>query len=351
MLPLHEYKIDIFQIKVAQMWDWIDWSKKQIAVEKQNFMYGLIPQFRIRQVTAISLLRITSKARVKAKNACLVFSAGHVSDVRPMNIEGGHLIGMKLGGVDDEENVVPMYSHVNRQSFLAVESQIMAAYQPGQRMGMVVRISYPLVGGDGRIPNGFSVQLYRDMVLDQNAAGTFAGTVTGPAIIVDGAPQQTGRLVLNPYVKLHLDTAKAAVTARGWTIESADGNTRDWVRTGKLPPVGSRPYAHLDYLAYTDPDNVLFPIPRDTVGGGWAFSADQRAVIQAANRYGQVDGRAGECWSDVAADPHQCALIQIGTDSGIEIDHIMPMSRSGSNAFSNAMVVSAGYNRSKYNTV
>lgn len=332
-------------------WDWLDWSKKQIAVETQRFQYGAPATWRIRQTAAMSLIRLKNSPRKKATNDALALSGGHAQDFRPMNIEGGHLIGIKLGGVDDAENVAPMYSHVNRNTFSLVEQQIVSNYQTGQGMGIVVRVFYPAdPTQDGRIPDGFAVQLYRDMVLDQNTPGQFNGTAVGGPIAISNLPQAVARTAIDPHVKAHLDLAKQAV-ARGWKIEDAAPETRDWIATRKLPPVNTRPYAHLDFLATTDPGNVLLPIPYDTVGGGMPFSENQRKIIQQANRYGQAGAKTGECWSDVQDDPHQCALIQIGTDTGIEIDHIMPMRPTGSNAFSNAQVVSAGYNRSKSNTV
>jgi hypothetical protein len=331
------------------MWDWVDHRTKEVLVETERFLHGVPGSMRVRPKTVVSLIRIKNSPRQPAKNLPLAFNGGHVMDGRPLNIEGGHVIGIAIGGVDEQENVVPMYSHVNRGTFLSIEKTISRDYIPGKSMGVSISLDYT-TSPDGRIPTNISVTLMREMTIDPVALGR----VTGTTIRVDdisNAPQQAARIEIDPHLQAYLQQVQKRVDA-GWTIESAEEATRSWVAEKKLPPVGNRPYALLDWILFMDPGNQYLPMQANigTIGPGRPFTDRQRELIQLVNRYRQTGEKKGECWSDVAEDRNQCALIQVGTDTGIEVDHILPMKPVGSNAFSNAQITSAGHNRSKSNT-
>jgi len=331
------------------MWDWIDHRTKEVLVETERFCHGVPPSFRLRPKTVVSLIRLKRSPRKQAKNLPLALNGGHVLDGRPTNIEGGHVIGIAIGGVDEQENVVPMYGHVNRGTFATVENQIASAYLAGQSMGVSISLDYT-TSPDGRIPNTISVTLMRDMTIDPNVLGRVTGTEISVNNI-SNAPQQAARIAIDPHVEDYLQRVQQHVDA-GWVIEQSAPATRSWVAQNKLPPVSNRPYALLDWILFNDPGNAHLPMLTGigTIEPGRPFTDRQRELIQLVNRYRQAGEKKGECWSDVAEDPSQCALIQVGTDTGIEVDHILPMRPVGSNAFSNAQITSAGYNRSKSNT-
>ena len=329
------------------MWDWIDHSKKNVLVETKSFNYGL--QLRSRPTCVASMIHVKTTPRQAAKNLGLSFNRGSNFDGRPLNIEGGHVIGIKIGGVDDLENIVPMYSHVNRGSFATLEREILNKYIAGKSMGVIVILDYTL-STDARIPFSITVKMFSGLQIDEQRLGCFAGRQEFSRTI-QNTPQQAARKDIDPHVAAFLNEVRQNMPV-GWKIEDQVGETANWVSENKLPPVNNRPYALLDWIYLNCPDNEHMNMSREvgTMGPGRTFSPRQRQLIEMVNRYSQPDPKKGECWSDVGNDPHQSALIQLGTDTGIEVDHIMPMRPVGSNTFSNAQITSAGYNRSKAGT-
>lgn len=73
------------------------------------------------------------------------------------------------------------------------------------------------------------------------------------------------------------------------------------------------------------------------------FSEDQKKAIIAENR----KRNGGTVKSDVADDSHKTLSGSSPADDSPEIDHIIPKSVGGSNAYANAQVTSRKYNNSK----
>jgi hypothetical protein len=83
-----------------------------------------------------------------------------------------------------------------------------------------------------------------------------------------------------------------------------------------------------------------FPTVR--VGNAGEFTAEQRRLILLVNP--TIHGKAYVA-SDHPDDKYK-KLTDFG-DSGAEIDHIWPKAKAGSNAFSNAQVISSAANKGK----
>ncbi len=148
-----------------------------------------------------------------------------------------------------------------------------------------------------------------------------------------------------------LIAAKNDFATTGWMAEKAFADFANF----RLPPVGERPNAWLDWLIY-EPANVklaqtlLSKVSQSTftIGPGHPFYDPQRQLLVLANMLTQpMEANKGECWSDASDDPIKSALTPLGTDNGIHIDHIVPEASTGPNIYSNAAVVSALYNKQK----
>ncbi|MEL7469892.1 MAG: DNA/RNA non-specific endonuclease [Pseudomonadota bacterium] len=309
---------------------------------------------RLRTTGVVGNIGITTKQRENSKNTPLALINGFKSgsiDPRPVNIEGGHLMGLKLGGVDNPLNIVPMYSHVNRGTFSGVESSVLSSYATGKSMALKVELEYSST--DARIPSKIKTTLLSGIptITLDNWSKLPTGTVV-KTWTTDNAPQPATKIAIDPHKRAYLLQAQNTVEKEGFTLEK-NGFPVSSVSDGVLPPLNSRPYALLDAIYILNPKNKFFPMgsgsgmPSAFTRGGY-FTDKQRAYIQEVNRYMQADDtKRGECYSDRADDPNTTALIQLGTDTGIEIDHICSRVPVGANAFSNAQLVSAGYNRSK----
>lgn len=321
------------------MWSWDDWSKKRLLIQQEQFQ--LAGRFRLRPTKVLGLIHLTSKKRSAANARPLAYNCQvDQYEGRLFNTEAGHIFGLRLGGVNESENVVPMFAHVNRRDFRELEREVESRYMVASGHGMCISLVY----GDAdepRMPTEIDVKMLHGMAIRDD--GTFDGHVIYSASIRQDMPVVT-RVEINPHIQAAFEQARAEV-ARGWMLEEVGG-----VNDMGLPPKERRPYAFLDYLVF----NPNAAVPMDGVGNiirFQKFSKAQRSLVSLANRYSQPGEKLGECWSDEADDPVKTALLDLGSDSGVEIDHIVPMSRGGYNAFSNAQVTSRKFNGSKNNNV
>ena len=328
------------------MWEWNDFTKKDLLVESESFMHD--GRIRRRPLTVVAPVRLSGAGRSAANATPLAYQYGTgLDEERMFDTEAGHILGLRLGGLNIPENVTPMFAHVNRNLFREVERAIESAYAPGQGHGVEIKLTYG--AAEPRVPISIAVRLLRNMTFP----GATGYTVNLPAVythtVLQTAPVVT-RITPDPQLLALFTQAQAAVTA-GWTLENHVPACRDWLARRALPPVDQRPYAFLDYVYFVLNGNTVLPMDDvGTIAPLWEFGETQRGYIVQANRHKQSGTRLGECWSDAAGDPITTALVQLGADSGIEIDHIIPKSRGGSNAFSNAQVTSRKFNGSKNNT-
>jgi hypothetical protein len=331
------------------MWEWNDFSRQDLMIESENFMHN--GGFRRRPTRVVGKVRITRRSRTDSNAQPLSCNAGFQNDERLFNTESGHIFGLQLGGVNTSENVVPMYAHVNRGLFREVERDIVQAYRTGQNYGLEYSLAYGDVN-EPRLPTAIRVNMLRNFTITGLGAYT-ADTTPAYTKTVRQDPPVITRIAIDPELLLLFTQAREAV-AHGWTLEtSCDADHfRQWAERGALPAVDRRPYAFLDYILFELPYSDTLPMAGiGTIGPGRGFSEAQRGLIAMANRYVQPEARRGECWSDAPDDPIKVALLQLGADTGYEIDHIMPKSLNGSNAFSNAQLTSRRFNGSKSNTL
>ena len=199
------------------MWEWDDFSNKKLLIETEQFQHG--GKFRRRPVTVVSLLRITGKARDASNAKPLACDIGHEQEARMFNTEAGHIMGLRLGGVNISENVVPMYAHVNRNLFRDVERAIEEVYTAGQNMGVVYRLIYS-ADGDPRVPARIDVRVLRNLAFP-DALGTF--TFDLPAVYTKSVPQNTPvttRVAIDGQIQTLFQLARAAV-AESWSDSAA----------------------------------------------------------------------------------------------------------------------------------
>jgi hypothetical protein len=331
------------------MWEWNDFTRQDLMIESENVMHN--NAHRRRQTRVVGRIRMTTRGRTASNAPPLACNAGFQADARIFNTESGHIFGLQLGGVNESENVVPMYAHVNRGLFRDAERAIVQAYEAGNNYGLEYTLAYE-DANEPRMPTSIRVVMLRNLTITALGAYT-ADTIPRLVQTVRQDAPVINRIVIDPNLTLLFAQAQAAVRG-GWTLETSShaDEFRGLVDKRALPPVGQRRYAFLDYMYLEMPHSDLLPMTGiGSMGIGCPFSEEQRALVALANRYAQSGAKLGECWSDVPEDPIQSALLQLGADTGYEIDHIMPMRPTGSNMFSNAQLTSRRYNGSKSNTV
>jgi len=323
----------------------------------ETFTFGTPAQARTRPLWVRASIRPdASNAGRMTGTAPLALLSGVSADARIPNTEGGHLVGLSIGGPDCSDNLVPMFGLTNRDTYRTVERDINTRAKFGGSPAVLIKIDYPPVGTgvdqDPRLPTGFTVWYVANVPdlaqLAENPSGApihrVANSGGNPVRFdVQGADIERRRFL----VELRTRTLDEK-----WSIELLGGAAVAWNARGYLPPVGKRPYGFVDRLVYS-PDYASYAalmLPRwdaCDIAPGREFAEGQRLNLVYASCYTQSSEKKGECWSDDATDPVQSVLTPMGTDDGIEIDHIHPKASMGPNIYSNAQVISSRHNRSK----
>jgi len=253
---------------------------------------------------------------------CLRHAEG--CDGYPAHTEGGHLIGLSIGGVDDDRNLVPMYADFNQVRWRAFERRI---YDDASVEGVRVEVDY--VGVDSPMPQVFEIFLKKDGMW-----------VQWEQVLMNDAPTPIAPTI-NDAAKALIDSAQKAIDG-GWTAEANVPGAG-----GRLDPSAPRHYALLDYLYFADTDNLMKLVlalgltwKGWTPGLGMPFTELQRELIQAVNAY--------KHGGYVTSDQSGTITLAGSTTHAPHVDHIVGKTQhSGPNLFSNAMVITSTENWAK----
>lgn len=321
-------------------------------IETEAFSFGFENRQRPRRVRA--LIRLTGNTN-RTSNLAPLALKGVEDDARIYNTEAGHLVGLSIGGPDCSDNLVPMHGVVNRDSYRAVERFLESYSNLMGNAGVHIEIHYAdwTIGPyfDPRLPISFEVKWVHGVTAvtsidPRNASGQTIFNRRGASVCFDVQGGDIAR-------RWALKEIRERTVREGWHIEQLNGPAVHWSQQGWLPPIANRPYGFVDRLMY-DPEfagiaRMLLPRwDQVDVGPGKEFSEGQRMNIVYANCYTQREDRKGQCWSDDPTDPVRTALTAMGSDDGIQIDHIVPKTvRMGPNIYSNAQILSSAANRRK----
>lgn len=275
------------------------------------------------RIEAAVVRRRTAVVRSRHSALCMMRQDGSGDDHYPEHTEGGHLIGLCLGGVDSGYNLVPMFAGFNQVTWKAIETRI---YNDASIVRMKVQVSY--TAAEPRKPAQFWVYVQR--------AGSAAWILYEMPHMMD-QPQAYAYAIPEP-VRARLAAAQAEMEESGWTAESAGLDARF------LPDPSFRRYAVLDFLLFNGRlPELVADLGLDYhfffVAKGMDFCPLQRELILRVN-YIRNDG--------VRSDVHGTLLLQGSSTHAAHIDHMVSKTvSSGYNAFSNASVLSVTENTSK----
>ena len=264
----------------------------------------------------------------------------------------GHMIARQFIGADADQNgnVVPLDPTFNRSGlWKSLERALHAQVKQGKSILLQVQIEY--FGTDPLVPSGFLVSARDQGSLAMIAFGELTlkrARFTPPVI----APIQMSEVDLrNDYGSTLYDYI---VFLEDWFAKNIDVKTYDINKEifgGKaaMGPFGyPRPYQCLDFAFSLTETNAVktFLGSRMTIVGGFSFLPRQRDLIRLVNRM----RNGGWLVSDDPKDPVTGHLTMgSGVNAG-HIDHIHPKAQSGSNAFSNARLVSRKHNETTKDT-
>jgi DNA/RNA non-specific endonuclease/HNH endonuclease len=277
-------------------------------------------------------------------------------DLRIHNTDAGHLLALEFGGPNSENNLVPMWGRFNKHgAWRQFEADLQALLATRGRVSLEIGCDY-LLSDDARVPAVFRITA-RDGVWSREWTIDHVRPLPRPS-----APDP-GFAALVRKAREEMNT----LFPGGFFIESVFERTRTGQRL-RLPArePEQRPYAVLDYMALSKA--IDFELLRD-VDNGREFDGPQRGWILALNRLdneGVLVTDVHEDFAAVSSESHEDAygnviwhgdyvvhdfplgvLIEAGGDQAPEVDHVIPKSFNGCNAFSNAQVISRAYNQWK----
>jgi DNA/RNA non-specific endonuclease len=282
------------------------------------------PRNRVKELWGRPIARKNKVARGSAAVPSTLLHYDGQYDLRLPHTDAGHLMSLGLGGPNVSINVVPMYSGFNRfGAWKQVEADLLKVVVQGDTL---LKIGIKYEGLDKRIPSSFDVRAE----LNGGVAYSKNGLVHSCPVVDRYTNNQTDSELIKRYFD---EMLSANWKMEVWAASVSSGSAPN------LPEQGvNRPYAVLDYMV------AMGALAADTISNGRKFSGNQRNNILTVNRvlYG-----LGWIRSDAPDDDHYY-LSSDGGDFGAEIDHIVPMKgQAGSNAYSNAQVVSWRKNKFK----
>jgi hypothetical protein len=227
-----------------------------------------------------------------------------------LGLDRGHLIAEELGGPNISANIVPMYAHFNRKgAWKGLERQLARVLD--ERAWVGIMIDYD--ASKPWLPVAFRVQTATAAVALPFSGNGNEGPGTAPLMM-----------------RLYPPSAYAGDPVVRQRVQAVLPATRD----------AFSPYAFMDDYRRAWGLPMIQPTQK--------FNAVEREYVKVANslfNHGRP-GEQGFLTSDGMFDTHK-VLNHQGNEDFPEVDHMIPKSWGGSNAFANAQLVSWKMNSTK----
>jgi hypothetical protein len=259
---------------------------------------------------------------------------------RLLGFDGGHIIGLQIGGENVSWNVVPMYPAFNRGVWKLMEEETSAfvhTHRGAHRMTVALKYG----GKDPEVPTQLTVT--REQQDDDGswnpsfASRTFSqpGDIVRTKALSEKDADALWAGLGDDELPAHIDHDEFDCGKLTFAAYVNKFHRLPRSRRGLYPDrPDDRPYQELDLY-----DMVNTVRGTGIKGARQGFTPVQRTMLLQANM--AVNG--GVLKSDDPDDPYP-DLDERGTRNAPEIDNIVPESHGGSNHFSNARVVSWALN-------
>ncbi len=266
---------------------------------------------------------------------------------RKPGFDGGHIVGLSIGGEDIPENVVPMFKAFNRGPYKNMEAEVQKRAAEISSGGGQPWVTVTCYYGDEEADTPYAFD-----VLLENESTTGGRTPVWSSFLRQPEDIRFVTPLSDDDQKI-VRGEKGADEARGLAGSKLDTaadmfvlapkeTVSGYIKThGVMPPTqkgwypdspAHRPYQHLDILNFANKLAVGTEVSQFR-----NFTGHQRELILQAN----MARNGGQIKSDDPNDPIVGGVLSEQGDLNFpEIDHIVPKSSGGSNMFSNARVVS-----------
>ncbi len=303
-------------------------------------------------VVELPVRSVTTMGRGAAPAPLSQFAHGGKLDVagtaRKAGFDGGHVVGLHIGGEDISENVVPMWKAFNRGAYKKMEDDVKGRaktiVEGGQKAWITITCYY--ADGEADTPYAFDVLLESSPPNRDARTAVWATFLRQPEDIKLVAPLSDDE---QKVVRGEVDadairglagaafesSAKFFALAKGQSVSQyiAAHKTMPSTTNGMYPDHKNlRPYEFLDMLAFSGKLDA-----GTEMSAFREFTGRQRELILQAN----MARNGGAIKSDDPQDSVAGGILSEQGDLNFpEIDHVVPKSKGGSNMFSNARVVS-----------
>lgn len=275
----------------------------------------------------------------------------------------GHLIAKMLGGVDEPENLVHVTKRTN-DLMQGVENQLKGLHEP-HWLKVTVDSYFAPPNGDARIPQKFTYQVWK--------GGTAPSPQTAPlrTWTVTQAWVEVGKFDYDDALLVLAAKLKTGMTFTNWRLETASnplGGNFSHLANAMPKDLAKRPLAFLDYALIAHPEtwerlgvtesNVIEYLNSLGVGESYKLSWVRQLALKGnilahqnwltSDVFGDRSSVIVQKTGGIVTEPHQHLIIGGGSDAP-QVDHIVPESKGGCNAFSNAQITSQLYNGQKSN--
>jgi len=313
--------------------------------QRESFVYQGQTRERPRGVTFELVAgggRGQKRPREELETPLALVGNGDAVDPMVFHMDRFHLVAHRWGGSNDGENLVPAYGGFNRMEWSQFEGDLEALVQ---RRGGPVRVTMALGYGDEdpRVPVRLRVQV------EEEVNGAFVQRGAGWFVPTPPTAQRTeDRWLEELLIQHHDEFVNSDFSAH---------MLRDPSGMALNLPNDPGPHAILDYL-HTRGAFAGTPAGNVTLQNGAPFTPAQRDLILAHNR---IRNGSGFVRSESPTDPAHTWPAQPGRPAGTlldgsthaapQVDHTWPQAWNGSNAYSNAVVMSAQHNNEKRSSV
>lgn len=327
------------------------------------------PRERVAYVIARKVIKpVRSTIRFNGVKPLALRKADRTYDARPLHTDRGHLIGLQFGGPEKPENLVPMYGGFNGPSgpWGLWESELAEHLgRKGRSVDIEVWVTYPNIGSS--VPSSFLVRV------------TAHSKHPLPTTLA-GMRQMDMPIPVNHYQEPNdwqrdfgtlLGSYQNDMEAANWYVEKdqavSPGIKKAALCVGEreLQPSSidfanmnqkrafydSRPYAVLDWMYFRE-KNYYQICGGPNMSGGFQnvsnFTGSQvNFIFQAA--FARNGGFINSDLYGVHGVEDQRRLMLGSTDYQGQVDHVYGKASGGSNAFSNARIISAKMNKALNN--
>ena len=251
-----------------------------------------------------------------------VLQFGFAKYAMPPGFDGGHLIALDIGGIENPANVVPMPSFFNRLGTWREQEQFLLQVLSGRSVRLKVEVQYT---GAGPIPSKLKLTYSYPCPTDEDPSLLSVNT---------------------------LELAGWVYSRTGYTIpediyrQFTDYVSDYCVELGKNTDEHDLPYSFLDWLN-EELDHAI--IGSSSIANGAKFTKLQRQYVWSLNCWNNnAVAQQGFLVSDI--DDGSDQYKDLSTKGCLEfpqVNHMKPASKGGTNAFDNCQLTSSWYNNKK----